>query len=95
MKKPLDLGAGLGGYLRMNAESSDKPSNFCNAFPQYNPQTKSYIVFSGVHCFGATKQPQGEFYLSRNLGYMPAEAKEIYREKLLNSIEKIASIGRV
>ena len=93
LKNPLDLGAGLGGYLKMKSDSAERPETFCNAFPQYHPQTKSYIMFSGVHCFGKTKLPQGAFYLSQNLGYMPSEAKELYREKLLNSIAKIESIG--
>ena len=67
LKNPLDLGAGLGGYLRMNAESADKTPAFCNAFPQYNSQTKSYLVFTAVHCFGSNNVPAGEFYLSQNI----------------------------
>ena len=93
LKNPLSLGAGLGGYLKMKSDSVEFPESFCNAYPQYNPQTKSYIVFSGVHCHGSTKQPQGEFFLSQNMGYMRAEAKELYREKLNNAILKNKIFG--
>lgn len=93
LKNPLDLGAGLGGYLRMNAESADKTPAFCNAFPQYNSQTKSYLVFTAVHCFGSNNVPAGEFYLSQKLGYMRADAKELYREKLRTIIAENKSFG--
>ena len=93
LKNPLSLGAGLGGYLKMKSDSIEFPESFCNAYPQYNKQTKSYIMFSGVHCFGSTFQSAGEFYLSQNLGYMRAEAKELYREKLNSIILKNKTFG--
>ncbi len=92
-QKGIDLTRAPGGLLTMKAENSERPESYCNSFPVFNAQTDSFLMFSGVHCFGSTKQPQGEFFLSKKKGYLKAELKEVFREKIKNAIQKLEPIG--
>ena len=92
-QKPLDLTKAPGGLLKMNADVAGMADSYCNAFPMYNPQTKSFLVISGLHCLSSTFEPKGEFFLSLEKGYIKADSKEIFREKLTTAIAANKSFG--